>query len=100
MEKILNLSGEEFFPDPDFRLAVVPTTSEHRDREWVNYTYVPHRHDFAEMVLVSDGEGVQNIDGIDYPVRAGDLFLLDGEFEHCFRRSGVSDFHMSNTPSV
>ena len=94
MDKILNLSGGEFFTDPDFRLSVVPTNSEHRDRDWVNYTYVPHRHDFAEMVLVSGGAGIQNIDGIDYPVRAGDLFLLDGECEHFFRKTG--DFLLLN----
>ena len=94
MVDVLNLSGEEFFLDPDFRLSVVPTTSAHRDRDWINYTYIPHRHDFAEMVLVSGGACVQNIDGIDYPVRAGDLFLLDGECEHFFRRTG--DFSLLN----
>lgn len=94
MGEILNLSGEEFFLDPDFRLSVVPANSGYRERDWINYTYLPHRHDFAEMVLVSGGAGIQNIDGVDYPVRAGDLFLLDGECEHVFRKTG--DFSLVN----
>jgi len=94
MSKVLRLSGAEFFPNPDFRLSVVPTHSDNRLRDWPNYTYMPHCHDFAEMVLVTDGAGVQNIDGSDYPLRAGDLFLLDGESEHFFRKTG--DFALLN----
>lgn len=50
-------------------------------------THTPHLHDFAELVLISSGSGVQRIDGVSYPVAAGDVFLLSGYTEHFFEDS-------------
>ena len=91
---ILRLSGNEFFPASDFRLAVVGKHAGSSRNDWLDYTYMPHYHDFSEMVLVTRGEGTQNIDGVDFPLRQGDLFLLEGKTVHFFRKS--ADFALLN----
>lgn len=47
-------------------------------------TEVPHRHDFAELAIVVRGQGMQWLNGTDYPITAGDAFLLQGEQVHYF----------------
>ena len=84
---ILRISGEEFFPATDFRLAVVSKNSGVGRYGWHDYTFVPHSHDFSEMVLVTGGQGVQNIDGVDFSLSQGDLFLLDDQTAHFFQKS-------------
>lgn len=85
---VLNLSGREFFPIPDFHLSVVPVNQEaEKPHNWENYTFTEHVHAFSEMVVVTSGTAVQNIDGTDYPVREGDLFLIDGNTRHFFQKS-------------
>lgn len=49
-----------------------------------DYTGIPHWHDFTELVIITDGSGVQNINGISYPVSAGDIFVIGGKTEHYF----------------
>lgn len=44
-----------------------------------------HQHDFVELVIITQGHGCQIIDGLDYPVSAGDVFLLQGDSEHYFK---------------
>lgn len=86
-QKVLRLTGNEFFPVPDFRLAVVGKNIGNSRYGWNDYTFIPHYHDFSEMVLVTGGEGVQNINGVDFSLRQGDLFLLDDQTRHFFRKS-------------
>lgn len=86
-KKVLRLNGNEFFPAPDFRMAVVAKHGGSSRYGWSDYTFVPHQHDFSEMVLVTGGEGVQNIDGVDFSLRQGDLFLIDEQSEHFFQKS-------------
>ena len=93
-ENILRISGSEFFPKPDFRLAVVSKNMGSSRYGWNDYTYVPHCHDFSEMVLVTSGQGVQNINGVDFALQQGDLFLLDDQNAHFIQKS--EDFSLLN----
>lgn len=48
-------------------------------------TDIMHSHDFSELVIITEGYGVHRIDGVDYPVAAGDIFVIQGKTAHCFR---------------
>ena len=47
-------------------------------------TEVNHHHDFCELVIVSNGIGIQCLEGADLPISAGDVFLLQGKQSHYF----------------
>jgi len=47
-------------------------------------TEVEHCHDFSELVLVLNGMARHHLDGDDFPVAAGDVFLLQGGQRHFF----------------
>jgi len=49
-----------------------------------DFTAVLHCHDFSELVIITRGRGVHHIDGADYPVAAGDVFLIQGNIAHSF----------------
>ena len=49
-----------------------------------NYTGIPHWHDFSELVILTAGSGRQNINGVSYPVSAGDVFVISGRTTHYF----------------
>ena len=41
-----------------------------------------HVHEFFEIEYIIDGSGICKIDGVEYPIRAGTLFLLDPSNTH------------------
>jgi len=47
-------------------------------------TEVEHSHDFCELVIVKQGQAMQCLEGIDMPITAGDVFLLQGHQKHYF----------------
>ena len=49
-----------------------------------DFTGVPHWHDFSELVIITSGRGVQNINGVPYRVSAGDVFVIMGRTTHFF----------------
>lgn len=49
-----------------------------------NWTFIPHIHEFMELVLILSGTATQWINGRTYPVFRGDIFLLRGDIAHCF----------------
>lgn len=48
-------------------------------------TDIRHSHDFSELVIITEGYGVHWIDGDDYPVTAGDIFVIQGRISHYFK---------------
>jgi AraC-like DNA-binding protein/mannose-6-phosphate isomerase-like protein (cupin superfamily) len=56
-------------------------------------TNSPHVHDFSELVIICGGHGIHTIDGVDYPVSAGDVFLLQGFVEHHFKERHKLEFY-------
>ncbi len=81
----IQLHGSAFFPIADFPVAVVPSGNQDENFGGEGYTCIPHFHDYHELVMIVSGSGVQNIDGRDYTVKAGDVFLIGGSSVHCFR---------------
>ncbi|MBO5668325.1 MAG: helix-turn-helix domain-containing protein [Lentisphaeria bacterium] len=49
-----------------------------------DYTAIPHWHNFSELVIITGGHGIQNINGTSYPVSAGDVFVIMGRTTHFF----------------
>lgn len=85
MKKNMNkLSGKAFFQKEGLPLAVVPGGNHVADSE---ATFIPHCHDFEEIVFIVEGTGVQVIDGEEYMVQEGDVFVIRGDSGHYFRRS-------------
>jgi len=46
-----------------------------------------HGHDFSELVIVLQGSAVHVMPGIEYPIGAGDVFVLHGEQYHGYRQT-------------
>lgn len=67
-------------------------------------TDLRHTHDFAELVIITNGGGRHWINGEEYKVSAGDVFLIQGNTEHYFlERHDLSmynimfdDFYLKN----
>ena len=49
-------------------------------------TEIEHSHDFCELVIVTGGSGMHCLEGSDFPVTAGDVFLLQGRQRHYFHQ--------------
>ncbi|MBO5668517.1 MAG: helix-turn-helix domain-containing protein [Lentisphaeria bacterium] len=49
-------------------------------------TDIRHTHDFSELIIITGGGGDHWINGVSYPVSAGDIFLIQGNTEHYFKR--------------
>lgn len=46
-----------------------------------------HVHDTAEVFILVQGSGVLPIDGVEYPVRTGDVFIVEAGEDHHLRSS-------------
>ena len=82
-KKPVKLPGEYYFSREIIPCAVVPVHGKALSHEH-NYTGIPHWHDFSELVIITAGSGRQNINGISYPVSAGDVFVIAGKTTHYF----------------
>ncbi len=54
-----------------------------------------HSHDYTEMVIVLDGRAEHMIGEKTYPVSSGDVYVIQGNQEHGFRRT-AGDFRVCN----
>ena len=80
----IQAQGVHYFGNAGYPIAVRVIREEPRPHHEHDLTEVLHCHDFAELVVVAKGSGVQHIEGTDYPVCAGDVFLLQGHQRHAF----------------
>jgi AraC-like DNA-binding protein len=71
---ISTLKATRIFKDPAFPLYC------QRHENHVSSTL--HRHDFHELVVILSGHGRHIADDEDYPVQAGDVFLIRGNMAH------------------
>ena len=71
-----------FLKHPGFPLAVVPVKANEPSEP--DFTATPHYHDFLELVVVTGSSGIQWINAVEYPVSAGDVFVLQGNDRHFF----------------
>jgi AraC-like DNA-binding protein len=99
MTKPVQAHGEHYFGDKGYPIAVRAIHEELTPQHEHDLTGVLHYHDFAELVVVVKGRGLQHIEGSDYPVAAGDVFLLQGRHKHAFsRREGMVLFNVMYDP--
>ncbi len=78
--------GIHYFGLSGFPLAVrrVRTDAAHSPSHPHDLTEVEHCHDFCELVIVTRGSAMHWLEGKEFPVTAGDVFLLQGRQRHYF----------------
>jgi AraC-like DNA-binding protein len=82
--KTIIADGSDYFGESGFPIMVgrshlidIPASSH-------DLTEIEHSHDFCELVIVAQGQGFQCLEGMDLPITAGDVFLLQGHQRHFF----------------
>lgn len=73
---VRELKPEEFFIYDNFPLVVA-----RRDPQPV---FPRHRHQFFELVIVTRGTAVHEINNVQFPITVGDVFILNDKYEHEF----------------
>ena len=78
--------GVNYFGLSGFPVAVrrVRTDAAHTPSHPHDLTEVEHCHDFCELVIVTRGSAMHWLEGREFPVTAGDVFLLQGRQTHYF----------------
>jgi AraC-like DNA-binding protein/mannose-6-phosphate isomerase-like protein (cupin superfamily) len=78
--------GIHYFGPSGFSLAIrrVQTDAQHTPSHPHDLTEVEHSHDFCELVIVTRGHAMHRLEGSEFPVTAGDIFLLQGRQKHYF----------------
>jgi AraC-like DNA-binding protein len=56
--------------------------------------YPEHTHEFTELVVVYEGSAVNCVDGFEYPITAGDVFVVHAEQVHAYKET--RHLHLSN----
>ena len=69
------ITSASVFEDNGFPLAVMRLPNHHA-------TDRLHRHEFNELVIITQGHGRHLTDNDDYVLEAGDVFLLRGQMQH------------------
>jgi len=78
--------GIHYFGLSGFPLAIrrVRTDAVHSPSHPHDLTEVEHCHDFCELAVVTQGSAMHWLEGREFPVTAGDVFLLQGYQRHYF----------------
>lgn len=79
-------SGKNYFGTYAIPVAVREVPAAGHPQHPHDLTMTMHFHDFSELVIITGGQGEHIINGINYPVGSGDVFLIQGYSEHCFKR--------------
>jgi len=83
------MSSREHFPKvPDLDFLYLRT-----DR--LPGGYVPHSHDYVEVVIVLSGRADHHIDEKTYELSTGDVYVIQGNTEHGFAKAS-NDFRIVN----
>ncbi|MBE6381256.1 MAG: helix-turn-helix domain-containing protein [Lentisphaerae bacterium] len=82
-DQAVKLPGKYYFTSPDLPLALKKVQGRNVTHAH-DYTAQNHLHDFAELVIITNGSGTHEVNGRSYNVCAGDVFMLQDQTEHCF----------------
>lgn len=84
--KKASADGIHYFGSTGFPLAVrrVHTDAKHTPSHPHDLTEIEHYHDFCELVIVTKGSAFHCLGKTEFPVTAGDVFLLQGKQRHYF----------------
>jgi len=77
--KAIQALSRDFFRENAHPIALRSIHGDQHHQHPGDLTDVEHWHDFAELVIITEGYGIHSIDGIDYPVSAGDIFVFQGK---------------------
>mgnify|MGYP002631807761 FL=1 len=80
--------GENYFEDASYPITArhVQTGSTSEPSHEHDLTEVQHAHDFNELVLITGGTAIHWLNGSEFPIVAGDIFLLQGQQDHYFHK--------------
>ncbi|MBN2651428.1 MAG: helix-turn-helix domain-containing protein [Spirochaetales bacterium] len=78
-----NYFGKSGFPMAVLRVHTDPKDLKSHEHD---LTEVEHSHDFCELVIVTHGSATHVLEGNSFNVIAGDIFLLQGQQKHYFRK--------------
>jgi AraC-like DNA-binding protein len=74
-----------YFLDKECPINLKRVARRHEITHAHDLTEVEHFHDFTELVFITNGQGVQVLEGNEYQVSAGDVFVLQGYQRHFFK---------------
>ncbi len=87
MNDLKNIAdGHHYFGPEGYPITVrhVLTAPQHEPSHPHDLTEVEHAHDFCELAIITGGRGMHWLEGTDFPITAGDVFLLQGRQRHYF----------------
>lgn len=78
--------GANYFDDPQHPLTVrrIKGGAEQQITHEHDLTSVKHSHDFCELSLITKGSAMHWLEGADFPVSSGDVFVLQGQQSHYY----------------
>ncbi len=77
--------GQNYFSIPDCPVNLNRVCRQKQLSHDHDLTETEHFHDFIEIVFILNGQGIQMLEGREYPVSMGDVFVLQGNQRHYFR---------------
>ena len=78
--------GKNYFGLTELAIAVLRVRSNSADTPAHPHdlTEIAHQHDFCELAIVTQGQAMHHLEGHEFAVTAGDVFLLQGQQCHFF----------------
>ncbi|MBR2440798.1 MAG: helix-turn-helix domain-containing protein [Lentisphaeria bacterium] len=76
----------DFFPKDGCPIALRTIQGDYPVQHEGDLTDIRHTHDFSELIIITSGGGEHWINGDTYQVKAGDIFLIQGNTEHYFEK--------------
>ncbi len=84
--KTVIANRSDFFPKDGCPVALRMIRGDMPVQHEGDLTDIRHTHDFSELIIITSGGGEHWINGVTYPVTAGDIFLIQGNTEHYFEK--------------
>jgi len=79
--------GKNYFSNENFPIKILKVNRREGRTHEHDLTEVLHFHDFIEIVIILKGNGNQIVEGNEYQVSAGDIFVLQGYQVHAFKKA-------------
>lgn len=78
--------GANYFEDAQFPLTIkrVRYTDSDKSAHPKNLTEIRHQHDFCELAIIARGQSMHWLGGLELPIAAGDVFMLQAQQDHYF----------------
>lgn len=88
--------GRNYFSGSGLRIAAlrVRSAGDHRASHPHDLTEIEHNHDFMELVIMVRGRAQQRLEGEDYAVSSGDVYILPSRSRHYFY--DINDMELIN----